>query len=189
MTDAQSFGEHDTLITGDQLARMPDRELSELIDGRIVRMSPTNPEHGRIEMKIAAALFSFVSTHNLGLVLPGEVGIFTRWSPDRVRGADVLFISHAQYERRTKTRGFLDVAPELVVEILSPENAHIDMREKVREYLAIGVHVVLVVDPDSRTIAAERPGGGVRRYGVDEIVPCDEVLPGFSMPIAAVFEA
>jgi len=137
MTTAQDSGNHDALITGDELARMPGHDLTELVDGRIVPLSPTNPEHGRLEANVARVLGNFVSAQNLGSVLVGEVGIFTRWRPDRVRGADVAFISHAQYERRTKSRGFLDVAPELVVEILSPERPDTD--QKVVEYLAIGV--------------------------------------------------
>jgi Uma2 family endonuclease len=176
------------LITGDELARMPDHDLCELVDGRIVPMSPTNPEHGRIESNISAALHAFARTQNLGIVMTGEVGIFTRWNPDRVRGADVVFISHAQYERRTKTRGFLDVAPELVVEILSPENRHIDIREKTREYLAIGVRLVLVVNPRARTIAAHRPDGAVLHFREAAAVPCDDILPGFSLSLEAVFE-
>lgn len=188
MTDALRSGEPDTLMTGDQLARMPDSELCELIDGRIVPMSPTNPEHGHLEARITALLSAVVEKQNLGRVMAGEVGIFTRWNPDRVRGADVLFISHARYERRTKGRGFLDVAPELVVEILSPENAHIDTLQKVREYLAIGVLLVLVVDPPSRTITAYRLGSDPRRYADGEAVPCGDVLPSFNLAVATVFE-
>ena len=60
MTGARGVGEHGKLITGDELARMPDHELCELIDGRIVPMSPTNPEHGRIEANVVAALLSRV---------------------------------------------------------------------------------------------------------------------------------
>jgi Uma2 family endonuclease len=176
------------LITGDELARMPDHDLCELVDGRIVPMSPTNPEHGRIESNIVAALHHAARTQNLGIVMTGEVGIFTRWNPDRVRGADVIFISHAQYERRTKTRGFLDVAPELVVEILSPENRHVDIRDKVREYLAIGVRLVLVVDPDSRAIAAHRPDGAVLHVREGAEVPCDDVLPGCVLLVDDVLE-
>jgi len=184
MTTAQDSGNHDALITGDELARMPDHELTELIDGRIVSLSPTNPEHGRLEIKIGALLHSFVSAQNLGLVVGGEVGIFTRSNPDRVRGADVAFISHAQYDRRTKTRGFLDVAPELVVEILSPERPDTD--QKVVEYLAIGVRLVLVVDPDARTISAHRPNDAVRVYTERDAVPCDDALPGFTLRVAEV---
>ena len=116
----------------------------------------------------------------------GEVGIFTRSNPDQVRGADVVFISHAQYDRRTKTRGFLDVAPELVVEILSPERP--DTAQKVVEYLGIGVRLVLVVDPDARTIAAHRPDDLVRLYTERDAVPCEDVLPGFTVRVAEVFE-
>ena len=188
MTGARGPGEPETLITGDELARLPDHELCELVDGRIVPMSPTHPDHGRIEVNVAAALRSFARTHNLGIVMTGEVGIFTRWNPDRVRGADVIFISHAQYERRTKTRGFLDVAPEMVVEILSPENRHVDMRDKVREYLAIGVRLVLVVDPDTRTIAAHRPDQAVLHFREGDAVPCDDVLPGFILSVDAALE-
>ena len=188
MTTAPRVGEHEPLITGDELALMPDHDLCELVDGRIVPMSPTNPHHGRIESNIAVALHGTARTQNLGLVMTGEVGVFTRWNPDRVRGADVIFISHAQFERRTKTRAFLDVAPELVVEILSPENRHVDMRQKVQEYLAIGVRLVLVVDPDDRTIVAHRPGGTVLRFVEGDAVPCDDVLSGFSLPVTAALE-
>lgn len=188
MTGARGVGEQERLITGDELLHMADRNPCELVDGRIVPMSPTNPDHGRIEVNIASALNSVVRSQNLGIVMAGEVGIFTAWNPDRVRGADVVFISHAQYARRTRTRGFLDVAPELVIEILSPENRHVDMRQKVQEYLAIGVRLVLVVDPANRTISAERPGGMVQRYVEKEIVPCEDAVPGFVLSVAATFE-
>ena len=188
MTSAGRPTPDDTLITGDELARMPDRGPCELVDGRIVPMSPTNPDHGRIELNIATALRAAVRGQSLGIVMTGEVGIFTARSPDRVRGADVLFISHAQYARRSKARGFLDVAPELVVEILSPENPHVPMADKVREYLAAGVKLVLVVDPFSTTIAAHRPDATARRFGIGDVVPCDDVLPGFSLLVATAFE-
>jgi Uma2 family endonuclease len=59
-----------------------------------------------------------------------------------------VFISHERYQRRDRTRTFLAAAPELLVEILSPENAHIDMHEKVEEYLAIGIRLNRLSQPD-----------------------------------------
>jgi Uma2 family endonuclease len=100
----------------------------------------------------------------------------------------VIFISQERYERRTTARGFLDVAPELVVEILSPENAHVDTQQKVREYLAIGVQLVLVVDPLACGIAAHRATGRVERYRRGEAVRCEDVLPGLTLPVAAAFD-
>ena len=188
MTGARPSDTNEALITGEELAQMPDHDLCELIDGRIVPMSPTNPEHGRIEANIARLIGSFVPVQKVGMVMTGEVGIFTRRNPDRVRGADVIFISHERYQRRNKTRGFLDVAPELVVEILSPENAHIDMRQKVQEYLEIGVGLVLVVDPDTHTITAHRSHGGVDRYLASDAVPCEDVVPGLALSVTAAFD-
>lgn len=188
MTSARQSGADEALITGEELARMPDHDLCELIDGRIVPMSPANPVHGRIELNVGALLRSFVGTKNLGIVMTGEVGIFTKRRPDRVRGADVLFISHERYQQRITTLGFLDVVPELVVEILSREHAHIDMREKVAEYLKAGVLLVLVLDPDTRTIVAHRPDASISRYATSDSVPCDDVLPGFALSVAAAFE-
>ena len=132
MSGARQSGASDALITGDELAQMPDHEMCELIDGRIVPMSPTNPEHGRIEANISAVL-----------------------------------------------RG---------LEILSPENAHVDMRQKVEEYLSIGVRLVMVAEPDSRTITAHRPDGVADRYGVKDVVPCESALRGFHFPVALAFD-
>ena len=187
MTGARPSDTNEALITGEELAQMPDHDLCELIDGRIVPMSPTNPEHGRIEANIARLVGSFVSVQKVGIVMTGEVGIFTKRNPDRVRGADVVFISHERCQRRNKTRGFLDVAPEMVVEILSPENAHIDMRQKVEEYLKIGAGLVLVVDPDTHTLTAHRPDGAVDHYLAGDM-PCEDVVPGLALSVAAVFD-
>ncbi|MFQ5676691.1 MAG: Uma2 family endonuclease, partial [bacterium] len=108
------------IITGEELLEMGDIGPCELIEGRIVPMSPAGAKHGRIEVKLVRLLEDFVEARNLGWVMGGEVGIFTKRQPDSVRGADVLFISK---KRLTKIpeRGFLEVAPELVVEVRSPE--------------------------------------------------------------------
>ena len=123
-------------VTGDELLRMPGLDSCELVAGRVVRMTPTNPSHGRIEVNVAAALKQFVRTRNLGVVMAGEVGVFTSRSPDTVRAPDVLYLSHERNARRSRPQGFLDVAPELVVEILSPTDRPDEVRRKLREYFA-----------------------------------------------------
>ena len=64
MTSARQSDANGALITGEELSRMPDHELCELIDGRIVQMSPTKPEHGRIEANIARLIGGFASAKN-----------------------------------------------------------------------------------------------------------------------------
>ncbi len=178
----------DRLITGEELAQMPGTDLCELIDGRIVPMSPTGEEHGRIEGNVYDALKHFARSHRLGKVLVGEVGIYTRRNPDSVRAADVLFISNDRYARRSHALAFLDVPPELVVEILSPRDTVMSLTEKLREYFAIGVGLVWVVDPRARRVYAYRALTDVREFVEADRLPGDDILAGFDVPVTSLFE-
>jgi Uma2 family endonuclease len=178
----------DRLITGEELLQMGDIGPCELIDGRIVPMTPTGDEHGRIEGNVFRALDEFARSRHLGKVLVGEVGIFTQRNPDRVRGADVLFISNERYSRRSSASGYLEVAPELVVEILSPSDRALDTMQKLREYFAIGVKVVWVVDPEARRVYVYRSVTDVREFQEADRLPGDDVLQEFDVSVASVFE-
>ena len=179
----------DRLITGDELARMGDIGRCELVDGRIVRMSPTNYHHGQIEVNFAAALKEWVKVHGRGRVLGGEVGIYTRFNPDRVRGADAAWISDERFARRTVKRAFLDVAPELVVEVLSPDDPKDrEIRQKIEEYFAIGVRLVWTADRDEHVVRAYRSLTDVRVFGEADRLSGDDVLPGFDVPVAELLE-
>lgn len=178
----------DRLITGEELLQMGDIGPCELIDGRIVPLTPTGDEHGRIEGNVFRALDEFARSRHLGKVLVGEVGIFTQRNPDRVRGADVLFISNERYSRRSSASGYLEVAPELVVEILSPSDRALDTMQKLREYFAIGVKVVWVVDPEARRVYVYRSVTDVREFQEADRLPSDDVLPEFDVSVASLFE-
>jgi Uma2 family endonuclease len=175
------------LITGEELAALGNLGRCELIEGRVVPMAPTGDEHGGIEIKIGGKLDVFATTHKLGKVRVGEVGIYTHRNPDTVRGADALFISNERYAQK-KSPSFLDVAPELVVEILSPNDSWSDVTQKLREYFAIGVQLVWVVDPQARIIYAYRSMTNVREFTENDDLPGDEILPGFLVKVAELFE-
>src|SRR5215510_13640961 len=106
------------LITGEELFAMGDIGPCELIDGRIVPMSPTGGRHGILEFRLSSAIGIFVEQHHLGWVMTGEVGVSTRRNPDRVRGADIAFLSRERWPDGPPDR-FLEDAPDLVVEIMS----------------------------------------------------------------------
>jgi Uma2 family endonuclease len=175
------------LITGEELAALGNLGRCELIEGRVVPMAPTGDEHGGIEIKIGGKLDVFATTHKLGKVRVDEVGIYTHRNPDTVRGADALFISNERYAQK-KSPSFLDVAPELVVEILSPNDSWSDVTQKLREYFAIGVQLVWVVDPQARIIYAYRSMTDVREFTGHDDLPGDEILPGFLVKVAELFE-
>lgn len=178
----------DRLITGAELLQIGDLGPCELIDGRVVPMTPTSGRHGRIEGNFYRALDEFARSGHLGKVLVGEVGIFTQRSPDRVRAADVLFVSNETYERQTDPLGFLEVAPELVVEILSPSDRALETTQKLREYFAIGVRIVWVADPVARTVYVYRSLTDVHEFRDNDRLHGDDVLPGFEVSVASLFE-
>jgi Uma2 family endonuclease len=174
------------LITGDDLLAMGDIGACELVDGRIVPMTPTGSEHGAIELRLGAALSTYVRARRLGWVLGGEVGIYTKRSPDRVRGADIAVISKARLPDGPGKR-FLEVAPELVVEILSPDDRWQDVRQKIDEYFMIGVDRVWVVEPDNRcALVFASPTDSRKLTDADELRG-EGLLHGFSLGVAQLF--
>ena len=180
------------LITGEELARTPDLERCELVRGRIVHAHPTSRRHAAVEGRFYRVLSEFVEARGLGEVLVGEAGVYTGRCPDTVRGADVAFLS-AERARRCSPDGFLDVAPDLVVEVLSPEDRQARVDEKVTEYLACGVRLVWVADPTRRTVRVYRTPEGVRApldrdlLSGEDVLSGEEVLSGFSVPVKRLF--
>jgi Uma2 family endonuclease len=105
-----------------------------------------------------------------------------------VRAADVLFISNERDARWSNVRGFLDVAPDLIVEILSPPtDRSLDTMQKLREYFAIGVRLVWVADPEARIVYAYRSLTNVTEFRDTDQLTAEDVLPGFSVPVAELF--
>ena len=176
----------DRLLTGEEALALGNIGPYELIEGRIVRMSPTKHPHGKHEYRLAKILGDFVDEHLLGEVQTGEVGIYVRRNPDTVRAADVLFISTARLAQASPN-SFLDVAPELVVEIVSPDDRWSEIRRKIREYCAAGVNLVLVVDPEEQTITAHRSPTQTHTYTTADTLTLEDILPGFSVPVSELF--
>jgi Uma2 family endonuclease len=175
-----------TLVTGEDLARLGNIGRSELVKGEIVYMSPTGYAYADYEGNFYAALRAFVRQNKLGRVLVGEVGIYTRRDPDTIRAADVAFVSQARLAG-VMSKSYLDVAPELVVEVLSPDDRWNDLTNKLEEYFAIGVKLIWVADPRRKQVYAYRSITDVQRLTVEETLTASEVLPGFSVPVAELF--
>ncbi len=174
------------LITGEELLAMGDIGRCELIDGRIVPMSPTGGEHAYIEFYVGAELSNFARSKKLGWVLGGEVGIYIRRQPDRVRGADVAFISKSRSPRRP-AKGFLDVAPELVIEIMSPDDRWQEVQQKLEEYFQIGVQWVWIVEPENKAVFVYRSSTEAQKIGESGMVQGEGILEGFTLNVANLF--
>lgn len=178
----------DKLMTADELYALGNLLGVELINGKLHSMSPTGFEHGIWEADVAFHLKHFLRRHNLGKVMTGEVGIYIRRNPDTIRAADVLFISHERLQQVTST-AYLDVAPELVVEILSPRDSWVEMAEKLEDYFSIGVQQVWFINPRRQTVQVFNTlTESVLLKNTDTLanVPC---LPEFSLPLSELFTA
>jgi Uma2 family endonuclease len=175
-------------MTGEELYRRPDLESCELIDGMVVPLAPTKPEHGETELDLGYELRAWVRSSGRGRVLSGDVGIYIRRSPDTVRAPDVMFISHERYAQRQKG-AYLTVAPELVVEVLSPEDRPGAVWEKLADYFSAGVDRVWVVDLKEQRISAYRSLTDVQQLGIGDALTDEELLPGFRLSLSELFDS
>lgn len=178
--------EQSSPVTGEELYRMGDLGRTELVKGEIVRMSPTGFTQGYIETNFSVVLKTFVKRQKAGHVFSGEVGIYTGRNPDTVRAADVAFIS-SERMAQVNSKSYLDVAPELVVEVLSPDDAWSDLMEKLDEYFASDVQVAWVADPRTRQVYVYHSMTSVERFTEKDTLTGGDILPGFSVPVAELF--
>jgi Uma2 family endonuclease len=177
--------EKPALLTGADLLEMGDIGPSELVEGEVIPMSPTQAEHGMLEALLTAVLYAFVTNRRLGWVVSGEVGFYTRRSPDTVRAVDVAFISRLRQLRRPSA--FLDIAPELVVEIVCPSDRWDSIRKKIAEYFGAGVDRVWIVEPGQRKVLVFRAPTELTELGEGDILRGEGVLDGFELPLRELF--
>lgn len=174
------------LLTGEELFRRGDSGSCELVDGRVVPMSPTGHLHARLEARLSGVFLDYAESTGEWEVLTGEVGIYVRRNPDTIRAADLALISKESY-RRCQSPSYLDVAPEVVVEILSPDDRWLGVMEKLSDYFSAGVARVYVLDPKKRQIFAYRSVTSLILLEEGDVLEDPELLPGFRLALADLF--
>lgn len=174
------------LFTGKELLEMGGIGPCELIEGRIVKMSPTKGVHDKLESRLDRRLGIFVEEKDLGEVFVGETGIYTKRNPDTVRAADIMFISHERLEKASQET-FFEIAPELVIEILSPTDRWKDMHKKIEEYFAIGVSWVWIVEPKKKAILVYTSATEAAKYEEGDILAGGGILKGFQLNLTEFF--
>jgi Uma2 family endonuclease len=173
------------VTTADELLRMGDIGRCELLRGKLVMMNPTGHEHGRVTLNLGAPIRNHVLAHGLGKAYAAETGFLLSREPDTVRAPDVGFV-RAGREAPT-SRGFFPGAPDLAVEVLSPDDRPRYVREKVAEWLAAGTRAVWVVDPRRRTVVLHEPGAEPRLLHETDMLRGGDLIPGFEVEVSEVF--
>jgi Uma2 family endonuclease len=172
------------ITTVEELLQAQDIGRCELVRGELLMMVPPGFEHGRIGTRIGVRLGGFVEQKALGIVLT-EVGFVLARNPDTVRAPDVAFV---RAERATEPiAGYFEGAPDLAVEILSPDDRPGCVHDKVAEWLEAGTRVVWVVDPHAQTVTVHRPRGKPQVLGDADLLRGDGALNGFDVAVREIF--
>lgn len=177
------------LITAVDLYNMPDHGgRNELVKGEIVPMSPASTKHGQIVFRLAFEMGKFVDENQLGAIYAAETGFTLSQNPDTVRAPDVAFVAAERIPADgVPETGFWAIAPDLVAEVVSPNDRVSDVQDKVTDYLTAGVRLVWVVDPQSKTATVYHSRDNVQLLLADEALDGGDVLPGFKLPLSKLF--
>jgi len=191
----------DRRVTADELLRWPEDPQDpwryELVAGRLVRMSPTGFEHGEVTLNLSAPLHSFVKRHRLGVVTAAETGyLLSRpYEGDTVFAPGITFISTSRLANQpapgtSGRRSYLRVAPDLAIEVASPDQHRPEMAVKAQQYLAAGVQQIWNIWPGRCEVDVWRSGSPepVATLKDDDRLTAPELLPGFDIRVAALFD-
>ncbi len=176
-------------VTPEELEAMPERKRFELIDGRLVERHMSTWAN-LIAGNLISALGTFCAAHKLGYVLPGnnEYQCFP-WAPRQVRKPDVSFIRRGRLTMAQMERGFTRVAPDLAVEVVSPNDLFDEIDERLEDFLRAGTALVWVVSLKTRLVYVHRANGSVAKVRADQELDGEDVLPGFRCRVASLFPA
>jgi Uma2 family endonuclease len=176
------------IMTAEELERvnLPGKS-TELIRGRLVVREPPGTYHGRIAARLLYRLGEFVYPNDLGELFGQDTGFKIESNPDSVRAPDVAFLSHTRADQ-IKRRGYAQVTPDLVAEILSPDDAPAAVLAKVGDWLNAGVRLVWVIDPDRSEARIHRANGSLAIVAHDGALDGEDDLPGFSCALSQLLE-
>ena len=159
----------------------------ELVKGKVYEMAPAGGRHGYAAMNFATFLNVHVQSNRLGRVFAAETGFIIQHDPDTVRAPDAAFVSHGLLNADEIPEGYIDLIPDLVVEVVSPNDHRREVREKVEEWLNAGVRLVWVLYPATRTAMVYRSLSDVTNLTEDDFLDGEDVVPGFSCRLGDVF--
>jgi Uma2 family endonuclease len=166
---------------------MPDGKNYELVDGVLVERNMS-----ALSSLVAGELLTRVNlyckTHDLGWVFGADCGYqcFPGF-PKKVRRADLSFIRRSRLTVAQLDQGFLPIAPDLAVEVVSPNDLAYKVAEKIQEYLDAGVPLIWVVYPPTRSVYVHRGDSPIEVVRAEQDLDGEGILPGFRCRVGDLF--
>jgi Uma2 family endonuclease len=177
-------------VTAEELLNMPDDGLRrELVRGELREMVPAGNRHGYVAGEMFGELRNHVKANGLGLTYAAETGFKLSSNPDTVRAPDAAFVSQARLDNVGDVPGYWPGAPDLVVEVVSPNDRHTEVMDKALIWLEAGCLMVLVADPGRCTVTVYRSREDIRVLTAEagDVVDGADVVPGWKLALAEIF--
>ncbi len=177
------------LLTADDLLRLYSQGVrGELIRGVLCETLPAGQEHGEIVVNLATELRNFVKPRRLGRLMGSDSGVWLERDPDTVREPDIAYFTVETSPLDERVTGYAEAAPDLVVEIWSPDDGRWSLNDKALMWLSYGVRLVWVVYPDRRMVDVYRRNRRAARLSDADTLNGLDVLPGFTCQVRTVFD-
>jgi Uma2 family endonuclease len=176
------------LMTADELLLLSSgRFRYELIRGELKTTSPSGSEHGAVIVNLTVLLGQHIKAHKLGVAFGAETGFKLASNPDTVRTPDISFVPNERIPATGIPKAYWSGAPDLAVEVLSPNDRDAEVKEKTAEWLANGARAVWLVDPKRRSVTVYRSLNDVTTLTETDELDGQDVVPGVRCRVAEIF--
>jgi Uma2 family endonuclease len=162
--------------------------IFEIVYGELVELMPMGIHEILLGYTLTRFLDDFVKEHNWGRAFPDGARFRLARDPDLVRGPDVSFVQEVRIPVDLFEKGYMDIAPDFAVEVISDSNSFAEIEGKVTEYLAANVRLIWVINPGTRTAYIYTQDSIVRRVNENDELDGGEVIPGFKLRLIDLFE-
>ena len=177
------------LFTAEELEHLPSNgKRLELVKGKVYEMAPAGGRHGYTAMNTGIVLGAYVKLNGLGRTFATETGFILQRSPDTVRAPDVAFIAQSRLPVDDIPDSFLEIIPDLVVEVISPGDSRREVEEKMADWLRSGVRLAWAIYPATRSATVYRPNGAAYQLSELDSLNGEDVVPGFSCRVGDLFD-
>jgi len=176
-----------TQYTPEALLDLPDGISYELVGGELLERK-MGMETSLVGGRLLSRLGRFCDEHAIGWAFNAENGYqcFPH-EPGLVRRPDVSFVRYGRFPGDVVPQGWAKIPPDLVVEVVSPNETVYELEDKLADYQKVGVPLIWVINPKSRTVRIHRGDGTVSYLREDQELSGEDIIPGFHCPVREIF--
>jgi Uma2 family endonuclease len=157
----------------------------ELVKGELLTMSPSGSAQGQVTMSLSLLLATFIKANHLGVAFAAETGFKLEHDPDTVLAPDFAFICRDRNPPRSS--GYLEMAPDLAVEVISSTKTRRKVERKTAQWLSFGVQSVWIASCQKRTLEVVSANGSRKLFNQSDELSDENVVPGFRLIVAEIF--